>query len=197
MAIHMSSDGWLHNHLCCTTVNCTAACTGSKVKKTGIMRHHVHAITKIALCPVCRGSFALSTFTGRRGVKQHNYATHTRTPVGISCVAACAKDSRQFYIYLYFCRYSFETYQYNIINMALSQALRCSVLRSAIPLACSPVCRRVSASAAPHFAAQSHCLRTSAFVPSLSAFRPKVRGAASLWSRHSFYACSIDNGQPL
>ena len=81
--------------------------------------------------------------------------------------------------------------------MALSQALRCSVLRSAIPLACSPVCGRVSASAAPHFTAQSHCLRTSAFVPSLSAFRPKVRGAVCLWSRPRSMHARLATVNPL
>ncbi len=168
----------MHPHICHKPADYNAACTGRKVPR--------------------RESTVVK---GRRGVEpsperimQHTHAQ----PSASGWVAACAaKASRQFCIYLYFCRYSFDTYQYNNINMALSQALRCSVLRSAIPLACSPVCRRVSASAAPHFAAQSHCLRTSAFVPSLSAFRPKVHDAASLWSRHSFYACSIDNGQPL
>ncbi|KAL0045153.1 hypothetical protein WJX82_010227 [Trebouxia sp. C0006] len=78
--------------------------------------------------------------------------------------------------------------------MALSQALRCSVLRSAIPLACSPVCSRVSASAAPHYTAQSRCLRTSAFVPSLSAFRPKAQRAQQ---SASFATQAVKKGDKL
>lgn len=59
--------------------------------------------------------------------------------------------------------------------MALSQALRSTVLRSSLPLTCSPACRRVCASAAPRASMQFHGLRTSVFAPSLSNLRSKAQ----------------------